>query len=692
MIKPGDKPNSVDTTGLCLLSLDGGGVRGLSTLYILKYIMARLNHAREENNLPQVKPCEVFDLIGGTSTGGIIAIMLGRLEMDVDDCIKAYSDLTKEVFEEKDRRIPISWRFRFRAKYDSEKLKRVVCTVFKNSGAHEDDLFNDGTERGCKTFVCVADRHTKDNVRLRSYGLPHEPHIRATIWEAALVTSTATTFFDPIKIGNRSFADGALGSNNPVDETGELRSQVKCFISVGTGKPGTKPFKEGIIKLLGQTLVQIATETENKEKRFIARWAKHFDEKKYFRFNVEQGLQEIGLEQYDKAGEIEAATESYLTHMQNAVRQNRTPKIAIMGLGGVGKTQLVLELLFRTKDKHPDCSIIWIPATNKESLHQAYLGAAQKLGIPGWDNDKEDVKRLVQGYQGRENIGRWLLVFDNADDIDMWIAKAKPGQQYDYESQPLIDYLPRSNQGTILFTTCDRKAAVDLGDDVVEVSDMDEDMAIRLLINHLHDKKLARDQQDAAALLKELTYLPLAISENKDIIELLSEEFKDNWRYQDVKNPVATTWLISFEQIRQRDPFAAEYLSFMACMEPKDIPQSLLPPGPTRKKEVDAIGTLNAYSFITRRPADMAFDIHRLVHLATQNWLRKEEQLSQSIEKAIVRLEEVFPNGGHENRSLWRTYLTHVRYAIESDLIKKDSETRLNLMWRYATCLYQDGR
>jgi len=69
--KYGGEPNPVDRTGLCLLSLDGGGVRGLSTLYILKKIMDRLNHERNNTeNLPPVKPCEVFDLIGGTSTGG----------------------------------------------------------------------------------------------------------------------------------------------------------------------------------------------------------------------------------------------------------------------------------------------------------------------------------------------------------------------------------------------------------------------------------------------------------------------------------------------------------------------------------------------------------------------------------------------------------------------------------------------
>ncbi|KAM3554145.1 hypothetical protein MY1884_006292 [Beauveria asiatica] len=63
--------NPVDREGLCLLSLDGGGVRGLLTLFILKGIMARLNYERKEAGLPSAKPCEVFDLIGGISTGGL---------------------------------------------------------------------------------------------------------------------------------------------------------------------------------------------------------------------------------------------------------------------------------------------------------------------------------------------------------------------------------------------------------------------------------------------------------------------------------------------------------------------------------------------------------------------------------------------------------------------------------------------
>jgi hypothetical protein len=176
------------------------------------------------------------------------------------------------------------------------------------------------------SFVCTADRDTKDIIRLQSYSLPDEPNICATICQAALATSAATTFFDSVSIGDRMFADCGLGANNPVDEvegeasnvwcseTGDLKPLVKCFISIGTGNPGKKAFEDSMIKFLGKTMVDITTETENTEKKFIARWAKHFDEKRYFRFNVDQGLQGIGLDEYKKKGTIEAATAGYLTH------------------------------------------------------------------------------------------------------------------------------------------------------------------------------------------------------------------------------------------------------------------------------------------------------------------------------------------------------------------------------------------
>lgn len=120
-------------------------------------------------------------------------------------------------------------------------------------------------------------------------------------------------------------------------------------------------------------------------------------------------------------------------------------------------------------------------------------------------------------------------------------------------------------------------------------------------------------------------YLSLLKEKEEDIIDLPSEEFEDNGRYYDVKNPVATTWLTLFEQIQRRDPLAAEHLPFMACVDPKNIPQSLSP-GPSQRKEIDAIGTLTAYYFIGRRSADLGTR-SSVGAFSAKNWLRRRNYL-----------------------------------------------------------------
>lgn len=174
--------------------------------------------------------------------------------------------------------------------------------------------------------MCATAKETCSTTRLRSYTLPDELSIAATICEAALATSAATKYFEPVSIGAREFVDGALGANNPVEEvegeatniwgtgTSDLKPLVKCFISIGTGNPGREAINDNAFKFLSKTLARMVTETEETEKRFIARWAKHFDEKRYFRFNVDQGLQGVGLAEYKVQGRIEAATDEYLRH------------------------------------------------------------------------------------------------------------------------------------------------------------------------------------------------------------------------------------------------------------------------------------------------------------------------------------------------------------------------------------------
>ncbi|KAH7402447.1 hypothetical protein BKA66DRAFT_448776 [Pyrenochaeta sp. MPI-SDFR-AT-0127] len=396
--------------------------------------------------------------------------------------------------------------------------------------------------------------------------------------------------------------------------------------------------------------------------------------------------------------------EAYLTRLQDALFiENQPTRIAITGLGGVGKTQIAIELAYRTKDRYPKCSILWLPASNSEGVHQAFAEIGQQLRVANIEEEKVDVKKIVLSHLSQKVAGQWLLIVDNVDEMDTW--------------NELKDYLPKSQQGCILCTTRSSKVALRIAKaiDVIKLPEMDEDLAMLLLAKSLINPgplDQQRQQQAAQNLLEQVTFLPLAIvqaaayinendisisdyllllnEQEEDVVELLSEDFEDEGRYVGT-NPVATTWLASFEHIRQLNPLAAEYLSFMSCIAMKDIPQSLLPPSSSRKKETDAIGVLTSYSFVTR-VANNGFNVHRLVHLATRSWLRGRGLLVDWGLKALQRLNEVFPDNDYENRSIWRLYLAHARYVLGSEDRRENIEESIDLAWKFAMCLHSDGR
>jgi hypothetical protein len=76
--------------------------------------------------------------------------MLGRLEMDVDECISAYVELTKAIFEQKLRSLPVGGTGKIKPQFDSRKLKHAIMEVIARYGATATELFNDGRERGSK--------------------------------------------------------------------------------------------------------------------------------------------------------------------------------------------------------------------------------------------------------------------------------------------------------------------------------------------------------------------------------------------------------------------------------------------------------------------------------------------------------------------------------------------------------------
>ena len=124
-----------------LLALDGGGVRGLSSLMILRRLMV----TADPESPP--KPFEYFDMIGGTSTGGLIAIMLGRLQMTVDECIEAYTSLSDKVFEKKTHRVKINGKLQGR--FDGAELEHNIKRILRDRNLNEDELLKD-VDAPCK--------------------------------------------------------------------------------------------------------------------------------------------------------------------------------------------------------------------------------------------------------------------------------------------------------------------------------------------------------------------------------------------------------------------------------------------------------------------------------------------------------------------------------------------------------------
>lgn len=136
---------------LRILCIDGGGIKGYTALLILRRIFRTISAEGQLANPP--RPCDVFDLIAGTSTGGLIAVMLGRLHMSVDECITAYELFGKEVFKKR----PIGGKFGRMVKgiasspfYDISTLQEQIRKVLKSKDFVEDEAFAELNRPICK--------------------------------------------------------------------------------------------------------------------------------------------------------------------------------------------------------------------------------------------------------------------------------------------------------------------------------------------------------------------------------------------------------------------------------------------------------------------------------------------------------------------------------------------------------------
>ncbi|KAF4592224.1 Patatin-like serine hydrolase [Ophiocordyceps camponoti-floridani] len=269
---------------LRVLSLDGGGVRGYSMLIIVQELMHRTfveteGRAPRRHEIP--KPCDHFDLIVGTGTGGLIAIMLGRLRLDLETCKELYVRMTRMVFQTDKTIAGIPYRSTlFKASRLEDAIKQCVRehTVYEREGNDGDDdvseIFSplhaaqltshyprrqtsnastlsfsarsptaqaavrpmpgsrlgnpdarlyDARENRTKTAVTAIYKASPSNsppVMLRSYDSRHEPppEFDCKIWQAGRATCAIGLAFKPVHIGQSCFHDDGVGTFNPAPE------------------------------------------------------------------------------------------------------------------------------------------------------------------------------------------------------------------------------------------------------------------------------------------------------------------------------------------------------------------------------------------------------------------------------------------------------------------------------------------
>ncbi|KAI7758869.1 hypothetical protein LZL87_014365 [Fusarium oxysporum] len=260
-----------------------------------------------------------------------------------------------------------------------------------------------------------------------------------------------------------------------------------------------------------------------------------------------------------------------LAKLQGLLFQEVHRTIALVGLGGIGKTQIALQVAYQIKEKKKDYSVFWVPALSRASFEQACMQIMDACGIP--TTDDSSAVESVRQHLSSKSAGKWLLVVDNADDMQT-VMGSKGADNGLYRS------LPQSDQGRILFTTRYQKVAISVaGQNILDVPAMSRDEARSYFKRALIQEMPLADNEVMNHLLTRLAHFPLAITQaaayvnenqiplaeylqlfentDRDRIELLSTEFQDDTRYEQSQDPVATTWFISFDQIRSASVDAA---------------------------------------------------------------------------------------------------------------------------------------
>ncbi|KAI3576689.1 hypothetical protein IWW34DRAFT_808545 [Fusarium oxysporum f. sp. albedinis] len=262
-------------------------------------------------------------------------------------------------------------------------------------------------------------------------------------------------------------------------------------------------------------------------------------------------------------------------------------RLALVGMRGFGKSQVIIQFAHHIHDTSPQTSLFWVHASSKPRLNKAYRSIAERLSLPRRNDPNIDVLGLICDWLQTEEAGSWLMVLDNADDVNLFYLSTNAGgnkaanQPVDEngvarsDQRPLAAYLPKRRSRTILVTSRSIDAAEKLTGS--------HKALFRNKLNGDFDKDAAADLLRTAAYINYRaprisirTYLDTFRKSNKKKGSLLISDAGDLRRDETVSNSVVMIWQVPFEQTRRERPSAANLIAFISFFNPQSIPEFML--------------------------------------------------------------------------------------------------------------------
>ncbi|CAE6511106.1 unnamed protein product, partial [Rhizoctonia solani] len=624
-----------DAQGLNILCLDGGGIRGLSELILISETMNRLGGGSKG-----FLPADYFDVIAGSGTGGVIACLLGRLRMSIEAAIVAYGKLVQEAFSERKTMGSTG------GAYVAPKLQKALKAMVKEATGNEDEKMYSEHEHGCRTMVFAMSKHNLNSsipVMFRSYLASANPGPDCTIWEALYATMAHPDLFDSIDIGDyplrQSFIGGEIGNSNPIGHVlSEVRSiylgrYVSCVLSIGAGHPRTIQIPDSQISRLFRTKELVAMKDMATDSDRVAEdMARRFEEVKgvYFRLSVDQGMQNVDTDDWEKLDDVAAHTHAYLSKFivnraMNLVVQaikHREAMVAVAwidgriqipikrpitlkycpapisvftgrddeieriglcvaggiderrvcvlhGLGGAGKSQLAFKVVEKNRDYWT--RVIYVNASSQETVEETLRALAIDKGVGESHNAALDWLGCLKE--------RWLLVLDNVNHRSISLC--------------IQDYFPHGNRGSIIITTClaDLVLHARGPNSAIQISGMASAQALRLLskVLGLRGRTLSPDDAHVTnELLEDLGHLApaivhsgayighnphMAISEYRRLFldgrQRMLEQYNRLPVRIDDYQAIYTTWVLCYGLLEQKA--SQQLLWFIAFLYPRGI-------------------------------------------------------------------------------------------------------------------------